>query len=254
MSFFPNEEKDIFYALDKSFSCYWQIFKKIIPWAFFLTLTEGIATYGNAHLSNSIFYWLCLGLESLVFLFFFGAMFYQANSILEERSVALSDACRVMLQRFVPMYLTFVVFLVFIVGYSCLSYYVMHLISKNAHAGHFLLNLFFLFSLALLMVFIVFFLFSLPLILLDGFSPLKAIMQSYQLSRSRPAPIFTVYASMALIAVAVFPRTKHAHFLMQHHVWLLFDFVMYCILLPFVVNYMLFILNDLKVRFRNLDK
>lgn len=248
MSYFPREEKDIFYAIDQSFKCYWPVFKRIVPWAFCLTLIEGISTYSNLYLVNDVFYWICLLLESFAFLFVLGAMLYQANSILEEKPVTFKEACLMVCRRLGSMYMVFVLFIAIIISYCVLFFHIMHRLGEHAHSQPLLANIFLLFALALLMVFIVFFLFTLPLIVLEGLSALNAIKQAYQLSKSHPVLIFTVYASISIVAVVVFPATQHAHFFMRYHVWLLFDFIMYCLLLPFVLNYMLFLLNDLRTR------
>lgn len=253
MSYFPNEETDISYALDKSVHYSWVVLKKIIPLIFFITLIEGFATYVNPFVHSLLAYYFCLLIESLVFLFFLGAMLYQSHSILQQQAVSTIDACRVMLKRMIPVCITFIVFLVIIIAYYLLFSHIMHAMSKGVHTLQFSSTIFFLFSMALLMVFIVFFLFSLPLIVLEGLSPLAAIGQSYKLSKSRPAQIFTVYAGMAFLAMAVFPNTQHAHFFMHNHVWMLFDFIVYCALLPFILNYMLFILNDLNIRSQHLE-
>ena len=244
MNYFPNEEKDVFYAIDKSFSCYWLVLQKILPSAFLLTLVGGIATYGNRLLHNTMLYWLFFLIEVLVFLFFAAALLYQTNSILVGKEVSHREACKTMLARIIPAYATLIVFALFIVGYHYLFAYLIQLVV----ATHIVVVLLSVFSLAFLMVLIVFAFFSLPLIILDGLAPLGAIIKSYKLSKSRPAPIFTVYAALAVIVVAVLPYTRHAHFLMHHHVWLLYDFIVYCMLLPVIVNYLLFTLNDLKIR------
>lgn len=250
MSYFPREEKDIFYAIDQSFKCYWPVFKSIVPWAFCLALLEEIATYSNLYLVNNVVYWICLLLESVVFLFILGAMLYQAHNILEEKPVTFKESCYLLGKRLGSMVATFAVFVIFIVSYFLLFSHIIHRLGERAHSHPLVVNIFFLFALALLMVFIVFFLFTLPLIVLEDLSPLHAIKQSYRLSKSRPVPIFTVYASIALVAVVVFPATQHARFFMHYHIWFLFDFIIYCVLLPFVLNYMLFILNDLRIRFQ----
>ena len=250
MNYFPSDEQDVFYAIDKSFSCYGLVMQKILPSAFLLTLIEGIATYGNRLVANTALSWFCMAIEVFIFLFFTGALLYQANALLEGRHMSHKAACQAMLTRIAPVYAAFAAFTLFVIGYYELFKYLI----QFAMGMHVVTIIASLFALALLMVSIVFFLYTVPSIIIDGLSPLKALARSYVLSKSRPVPVFIAYAAMAVVAVAVSPHTRHAYYLMQHHSWLLLNFAVYALSLPFVVNYMLFVFHDLKVRYQHRDE
>ncbi|PHQ81122.1 MAG: hypothetical protein COB66_03150 [Coxiella sp. (in: Bacteria)] len=250
---YPAEPTDIFDVFDNAMRSSFKVLKASIALIILITLAQGVIVYlgsiSHSFTLNTIFEVI----GGIIFLFFGCAMLYQANTVLQDKPISYQTAIQAMLPRIFKFYITLVVSLFIVFAYYVLAAYLMHLWggTPSAHSSHTTRSLIFaLVGLVPIIVCIGFYIFTFPLIILDDLPPLKAFAQSYRLVRARWLHSFTVYVAIGIVLLLVLPGTRHAMFFRRHHVLLLFDFVVFCILLPFLVNYVLFMLNDMKVRWQ----
>jgi hypothetical protein len=156
-----------------------------------------------------------------------------------------------MLPRFLPFFLGVLLIVVVVALYYLLVTHIMQIWIKPADVQHPSLKnmlIFIFLCLAPIIIFIVFMILSLPLIIIDKINPLKAMARSHQIIGARWLQAFTAYACLGIIYILVSPGTLHAHFFRHYHLFMVFVFVVYCILLPLLFNYILFMMNDFKLR------
>ncbi len=251
MSLLPTEPVDAFDVFD----CALKNYLGLLTQSFFLIILITLAqafTFYLGHLFakmylNAIFELIGL----LLFLYCSGAMLYQAQQLLEAKRCSVKDALYQMWGRCLPFFAGAILLVVIVALYYYLLTYVVQVWLQPIAAPHASLKnmlIFIFLCLAPILVFIVFMIFSLPLIIIDRLNPFKAFLRSYVLIGSRWIQAFTIYACLGIIYILVSPGTLHAHFFMHYHVFMIFVWISYCILLPFLFNYLLVMLHDFKLR------
>lgn len=249
MSRLPTTVIDPFTVFDHAVRNHLAMLKRSILLIILITLSEAFIYYLGEAITHHVLRGIFEIVGVLLFLYFYGAILYQTQSYLDGQDVSTKEALVAMRGRYLPLLACAAMILVIVAAYYLLITHVMQWwVGDTPHATVKGMIIFILLGVAPILIFLVFMIFAMPLVVIDQLSPLRACQKSYLIIDTRWIQAFTVYACMGLIYILVSPRTLHAHFLMHYHVFMLFVFLVYCLLLPFFFNYMLFLINDLKLR------
>ena len=249
MSRLPTNIIDPFTVFDHAVRNHLAVFKRSILLIVLITLSEAFIYYLGHVVASPVVSVIFEVIGVLLFLYFYGAMLYQTQSYLDGQDVSAKEALLEMPGRYLQLLACAALILLIVTLYYLLITHVMQWwVGDTQHATIKSMIIFILLGVAPILIFLVFMIFAVPLVVIDGLNPLRACQKSYLIIDTRWIQAFTVYACMGLIYILVSPHTLHAHFLMHYHVFMISVFVVYCVLLPFFVNYMLFMINDLKLR------
>ncbi len=250
MSGLPKKPVDVFDVFDYAVRHHFRVLKKILALIILMAFVQALIVYTDHFVLNRL-HWVIKIVGAVPMLFFTGALLYQAQMCLEEHESSLLHTLQVMLQRCIAFFMCAVLLTLLVVLYYFLVLQIMRvwIHPTGAEDGSIKGMLIFMGMYMIpTLIFIVFMIFALPLTIVDRLNPLKAMARSYVLIGTRWLQAFTVYACLGMMYILVTPNTLHAHFLIRYHLFMPFVFVMYLIFVPFIVNYLLFMLNDLKLR------
>jgi hypothetical protein len=251
MSKFPQEPVDSFDICDLALRQYFTVLKPALPLIILLTLAQAFTFYLGHLFSSTILNVIFEVVGLILFLYFSGALLCQIQSILEDSEMTFQDALRAMISRLIPFFICLLLIIAVVVLYYWFISHVMQTWigpSTGEHAAMKNLFIFLFLCLSPIVIFIVFMIFAPAVVVLDQLNPIRAYGRSYRLIGVRWLQAFTIYACVGIVYILVAPGTLHAHFFMHYHVFLVFVLFVYVILLPFVFNYILFMLNDFKLR------
>lgn len=249
MSRLPTNIVDPFSIFDHAVRHHLAVLKRSIGLIVLITLAQAFIYYVGSLSHSFVLNTIIKVIGVLVYLGFYGAMTYQVQSYLDGQDVSTRDALLQMRERYLPMIACALIISVIVVLYYVLITHVMHWwLGDSGGSPIKSMIIFILLGVAPILIFLVFMILAIPLLIIDQLNPLRACQRSYMLIDTRWLQAFTVYACMGLIYILVSPHTLHAHFLLHYHVYMIFVFFVYCLLLPFYFNYVLFMINDLKLR------
>ena len=91
--------------------------------------------------------------------------------------------------------------------------------------------------------------FAIPILTIDVINMLPAFRESVGLVGYKNwLRTFAAYAAILITALIVSPVTRHGHWLRMHYLSFLFDAAVFILLAPLIINFILFLLNDLRLR------
>lgn len=249
MSRLPTTVIDPFTVFDHAVRNHLAMLKRSVLLIVLITLSEAFIYYLGHVTASQVISVILQVIGVLFFLYFYGAIIFQTQAYLDGQEVTAQEALLEMRGRYLQLLACAALILVTVSLYYVLITHIMQWwVGDTPNATIKSMIIFILLGVAPILIFLVFMIFAIPLVVIDQLNPLRACQKSYLLIDTRWIQAFTVYACMGLIYILVSPHTLHAHFLMHYHVFMIFVFVMYCLLLPFFFNYMLFMINDLKLR------
>lgn len=246
----PNKPQDIFDLMKYAMLGYKKLLSSSFILIILLTLSLGILIYFtdfSSYVLNLVF-----TLVSVVcMLFFWGAMLYQSDAVLKGSKISTLNACIYMGRRSAAFFGACLIMGLGITGYFYLIHWLIHVWAGEIDSNTIIKTMIILFVFFIVPVCctLIFFWFTLPLTILDKYSSLKALLKSPVLVGERWLQALTIYMGIGVLYIFTSPYTLHAHFFKSYHVLLAFDFVIYCLLLPLFLNYVVLLLNDFKLRF-----
>lgn len=227
---------------------YFPVLKAIFPFILLSVLLKNILLFLGVSPDN-------LGVRVTLILFMLLVQVYlwsvnllSAESVLKRQPLSLNKACRIIYSKLVKIFLG--LFAMIVASY--ILFYVGNLIyflMTHFIQGQLLLRSIIAFTVIglPLTVGLVLMLFVLPLIILENVSVLNAFRLSVVLIGYRYwFRAFLSYASIALLIIFLMPNTWHGHWLLQHHLSVVFDIVLVSLISPLIVNFMLLSLQAIE--------
>lgn len=239
----------------KSLRQYGPVLKKIILIILIAVLIKNSYLYlGGMPTTNWLRYLIEIMITIVIGYFVFVGL-YMTNKVINHQSFSFIDALKQSWPLVIQAYLASIIYIIMFVILYFLAHFILHLIRPTGLNAPLYRGLVYFFVTSLpFLLFIVFSFFTIPLIIIDEVGVLAAFITSFRLIGSKNwLNSFGLYVIFVLIFLIVDPYTRHGEFLARYHLNALFDFIILSIALPLFYSMIVFTLNDLKVRKRNLS-
>jgi len=180
---------------------------------------------------------------------FFSIAIYRIDALFQGKPVSFIEAWHIVVRRILRIYavcllLIACVVLLFALGYW-LIFLLFHLSGAWAALGFVLLT-----GLPIVIAFLAFY-FTIPLILVDNKPLWYAFYRSIELTQVSWLSVFMLYLGVVFILTLLLPHSRHVHWLLEHHLLVLFDWIVFAILVPLLMGISLLFMRNLE---RTLDK
>src|SRR3990167_398026 len=248
MSFYPKEQHKTPRLLKDAFFYYGKALKA--AWLYIVLAVLAYNAYSVTHRfvmgrTGEISFLMAIALISL---YFWSAALYATHGALQNRPTTVRECLGKTLQRFYKIVFVVVLYgLVFILTIFWLQT-LNHLIGNASHMAmaRWWLSLF-LVGFPLLL-FMLLFLLSIPLIIVNNDSFLRALGRSAKMVwLSIFKTTLVLYAGIIILGYMVLPYTQHTQWVIERQVKVIYDLVILVFLAPIVLNYALLLVNNLGI-------
>jgi hypothetical protein len=249
MIYIPNTPRSFLDLLGISIKHHYAVLKKTILLILMIVVVKDWYVYLGDFPKNDALKFMISTLMLIVLIYLFMSLLYMTHRILRSEPVMLPDTFKAINQRLFAIFSASFIFVVVPTLFVLLAEFVYHLILKDNSGGAKFSGLIFVFvvGIPILYAYLRYF-FTLPLIAMENFSLWKAFGEAQKLVQGNWARVFGIYACAIVIWVLVSPDTLHGHFMRMYHVSGIFDFIVFCVTLPIMMNLIVFMRNDLRLR------
>lgn len=248
----PSIPKTFSELLGFSIRQHFVVFRKMVWLIVFLVIVKDTYVYSGGLPTN--IYWLSLfGIViTLLVLYLASAMLYTTHCVLYNENIDWRSALSDMLSRMGRVVLAFVFFALV----PIVLYYIGYWISRWLMAGdadpskYFGLIFVLLIGIPMMLIYLYYF-FVLPLIIMENYAVREAFKQAPALighDWRNLFRVFGVYACGIAIWLLVSPDTLHGHLMATYKISALFDFIVFSVTIPILMNLIVLMCNDLKLR------
>ncbi len=250
MSTYPTSPRTLSYLITLSFKQYGAVLKAIFPMILLSAVVKDLYIYFGGLPANSWFRLAIIIVMVLAELYLWAVILWGANAVLLGAPVRLNQACREVYRKLSAIYAGFFALLLVL----CVVFFVGYLLSNifSMLAGNTMLvrSVLTLLLIGLPMTFaFVLFLFVLPLLILESLPIWLAFRRSILwVGYENWLRTFSVYAVVLVVILFTSPTTAHGQWLAKHYLSFLFDAFILSLFGPLVINYLLLLLNDLRLR------
>lgn len=245
MSNYPTEHLGITKLIGRSFLNYGKTFKAALIFIVLAALVQDNYLFFFETKLASWSFGLLLSVASVVAIYFWSAAIIAADGGIKSTPYSIGFCLKRALTKLVKVVIVAGFYILLFVA----STYWMHFISgvvkqsKDLESVQGLIVLL-LVGLPLFLLFLLF-LFSVPNILTSDKGLFKSMVESVRLVwEERFKVAIALYIGLMVLLYLIIPTTKHAAWLIRHHVKLPFDLLVLIFLVPLVINFMLFALNN----------
>jgi len=249
MIYIPNTPRSFLDLLGISIKHHYAILKKTILLMLMIVVVKDWYVYLGGFPKNDALKFIVSTFMLIALIYLFMSLLYMAQRILHSEPVTLMDAFKATNQRLFHIYTASFIFIVVPTLFVLLAEFVFHLIMRGHSGSTKFSGLIFVFvvGIPILYAYLRYF-YTLPLIAMENFSLWKAFAEAQQLVQGNWARVFGIYACAIVIWVLVSPDTLHGHFMRMYHISGIFDFIVFCVTLPIMMNLIVFMRNDLRLR------
>jgi len=249
MMHMPNTSKTFLDLLNASIRHHFPVLKKIIWWILLFVMVKDLHLYIGGSPDNLIWVYVVGIVVTALLIYLFAMMLYTSNRVLRSEPVALPDAFFAVSKQLVPLYLASLLFIIAPILLVFAAKFILHLLASPSVLHYKFTGLIFslVVGLPILYAYLRYF-YTIPLIAMEGLPIGEAFYEASALVGRNIVRIFGVYACIFAIWALVSPNTLHGHFMQAYHVSALFDFIVFCVTLPIIVNLIVFMRNDLRLR------
>ena len=252
MNLYPSGVTPFSDLMGNAFRHYAKVLKVVFPFILLLSFFKVGYPYLDALFKNHAWHIVTMTLLGLLEIYCCALALYAANAVLKGKPEALKEICNTINAKLSLIYsgvfaLALGLCLLFFVGYLLSHLVIFFFAGKTVVQG-----MAYLFLIGLPMTFaLVLFVFSVPLLILDNTTVWPAFRSSAFLIGCRHwLHAFVVYAAVLIMLLILSPMTKHGHWLLAHHLSFLVDVAALLFFVPLIINFMLLLINDLRIRRR----
>lgn len=228
------------------------VLRKIIWLIVFLVVVKDTYIYLGGMPMNP--YWLSLiGIVmAFLILYLISAMLYATHCVLYNENIDWRSALSDMTSRIGRVVFAFIFFVVIPIIFYFIGYWISHWLLEGSAdpSKYFGLIIVLLVSIPMMLVYLYYF-FVIPLIVTENFAVREAFKRSPALighEWRNLLRVFGVYACVLAIWLLVSPDTLHGHLLKMYKLSALFDFIVFSVTIPILMNLIILMRNDLKLR------
>ncbi len=254
MSLYPSLPKPISFLIIESIKKYGAVLKAIFPLILLLAVVKDLYFYFGGMPKNTIAVWVIILVMVLMEVYLLSAAILGTHKILSGSPGRLNQTCRETFQKVSSIYAGFFALIIILCVLFFIGYGIAYLLSRGSQPV--IQNLLMLFFIGVPITYsLVMFFFVIPSLIVESVSVTTAFRQSFsQAGYTSWLRAFSCYAAFLVFFFVLLPSTRHGVWLVRYHVIFIFDVVMLSIFLPLLLNYLLFMLNDLKLRSQQQDK
>jgi len=250
MNIYPTEPKSMMRLVVYSFTNYSQVLKAIIPMILLATFVKDIYIYWGGMPDIQIIRMMIIIVMVILEIYFWLAALYSANEILTGQSMPVKTVFHTVYYKWSSIYAGVFAFIlgwcmVFFVGYLISMIFIAIFPDKIlARALTYLILIGIPLTIGIVLCF-----FAIPILTVSSVNTMVAFRESVRLvSYKNWLRTFTAYAAILITALIVSPATRHGHWLRVHYLSFLFDAAVLILLAPLIINFILLLLNDLRLR------
>lgn len=250
MSLYPTQSKPIIHLVGYSFIHYGRVLKAIIPMILLAALVKDIYIYWGGMPNIQIIRMIIIIVMVILQIYFLLAALYSANKILKGQPMLVKTVFRTIYYKCSAIYAGVFAFilgccLVFFVGYLISAIFIAIFPDKTlVRASTYLILIGIPMTIGIVLCF-----FAIPILTLDSVSMMPAFRESVRLVGYKNwLRTFAAYAAVIITSLIVSPATRHGHWLRVHYLSFLFDASVFILLAPLIINFILFLLNDLRLQ------
>jgi len=247
---YPTEPKSIIQLIGYSFANYSKVLKAIIPLILLATLVKDLYIYWGGMPRIQILQTILIVIMIILEIYFWLTALYSADLTLKGQPTSLKMACRTIYYKWSSVYAGVFLFIlgwcaVFFVGYLVSAIFIS--IFSNmllARALSYLILIGIPLTIGSVLCF-----FAIPILTINNVKLLSAFRESFQLVGYQYwLHTFVAYAAIIVTSMIVLPVTRHGHWLQVHYLSFVFDVAVFILLAPLIINFILLLLNDLRLR------
>ncbi len=250
MNVYPTESKSITRLISYSFANYAKVLKAIIPLILLATLVKDIYIYWGGMPSIQIIRMIIVIILVILEIYFWLAAFYSANETLKGEPMSVKVVCRTVYYKWSSIYAGVFAFIlgccvIFFVGYLISAIFIGIFPDKTlVRALSYLLLIGIPLTIGIVLCF-----FTIPILTINTVNMISAFRESVRLVGYKNwLQTFVAYAAILITFLIVSPETRHGHWLRMHYLSFLFDAAVFILVAPLIINFILFLLNDLRLR------
>lgn len=245
MSGLPEIHYTVGGLVKRSFQFYSQSFASALM---FVVLASFIQ---NAYLGFGIFpasmtLKIIIGMILALFAFFFWCLAIRSvQCALSSQSTKMNERIAQTLMRFPKVLIVAIIYFALFVAAFYWMRFLNYLASTSPgmNTAHSVLELI-LVGLPMLVLYLLLIL-AIPKVIADNDSVGAAVLFSIKrVWRGRFKGAFLLYLSVMVLLFLVIPTTRHAHWLLQHHLKVVFDLAIFVIFAPLLINFMLMLTQN----------
>lgn len=250
MNNYPRVPASIMHLIRLSMRFYFPVLKIIFPFLLLMVLAKDLYLYLGGLPANHTLQLIIIFIILLIEVYLSSAALLSADQWLTGTPRRLNEVCRTVYRRIATIYLGF--FAIILIG--CAIFFVGHLFSNIIVYASANKTMAFNFAIILLLglpltIGLVLFFFVLPLLALGVNSIAVAFRESISLVGYRHwLKTFIIYAACVIFLLIISPGTLHGQWLITHYLNFVFDIIVFALFLPLLLNFILLLLNDLRMR------
>lgn len=229
---------------------YLPVLHKIILMILIMTVVKDAYLYLGGMPSNRILNYIIEIIIAVVVAYFVFASLYMTNCVLNQKKITFREAMVAVWTRALKAYLAVIIYIAIFIILLFIAYLLLHIIHSTSKREMLYQALIMLFIVGLpFLIFIIFSFFAIPLIIVDNVSVYVGFRQSIKLlGKQHWIKPFVLYLILVILSIIVDPSTRHGHFIAKYDANALFDFIVFCIVLPVYYSLLVLLINDLKLR------
>lgn len=252
----PNTPKTFLELLGLSIRHHFSAFRKMLMLIVFLVVVKDAYIYLGGFPDNPYLSALVAIVMGVLILYLITAMLYQVNCLYSGETITWRHALSDVRGRFAKVFLAVLIFIVVPAVLFALAHWVAEMIvadeaKRSMYAG---LILVLVVGIPVMVAYLYYF-FTVPNIVMDDVplgnafrkAPLLVGQEWRDLVR-----VFGVYTCAIAVWIIVSPDTLHGHLMKMYKISALFDFVAFSVTLPIMMNLIVLMRNDLRLR-REID-
>jgi len=248
----PSTPSPFMSLLGRSIRHHFSVFRKIVLLVVFLVVVKDAYIYWGGMPSNPYLYGLVGIVMGLLILYLLVAMLYVAHCVFNNEDIDWRSALKDTFSRMGRVLVAFVVFVVVPALLFMFAHWIERLIiAGDSHPSSYS-SLILVLSVGIpVMLAYLYYFFTIPLIVAENFGVWPAFKRAPRLvgrDWQDLVRVFGVYACGIAIWILISPDTLHGHLLKVYQVSAVFDLIALSVTLPIIMNLVVLMRHDLKLR------
>lgn len=246
MNRYPETELDLSVLLKRSIRLHYLTLKHTIFFILAMTVVKYLSILLLALFPGHLVHIAVYVVAVLLIVYFFAAALLAAQRAFTDQPLSTLDAVKSVWKRILPIYGTFLAYVIGAVVVYHLGNYLVIGVEKLLHESLDVSGITLIISTAFLLVFVAMFYFSFPLSIIDEKPIHQAFYDSVLLTEKNKFGILVLFLILGATLILLIPGAMHEYFLTLYHLDAVFDFVVLCVATPIYINLLLLLINDAK--------
>lgn len=243
---YSNEEMTFTGVLNHSMRLHYITLKCAILPILLITLVKFISALCSEFFLNPLAQLAIYSVAMILIVYLFLVALLATHYAFTDRSQSILQSFKGIFARWLPILATMVAYFIgMYLLYQFMSV-MLYVIDKYVHASSPLHGAIFMITGAFLLVYIAMFSFCVPLCALGNKTILKSFRDSIILTEKNRFGVLMLFLLVGAIFLLISPASVHEYLLATYHLDVVFDFIVLCVGLPLLINWLLLIINDSK--------